>query len=194
MLMTKLREGAGGWVAKIFLGLLILSFGVWGIADVFRGVGAQDVAVIGSTKIGTEDFRRIYTDRLQQLSRQFGRGITPDQARTLGLDRQILGELLAENALDEKSRQLGLSIDDATLARRIQADPNFRGPGGSFDPAYFQGVLRNNGFTEARYIAARIYLRSGNRAGARVEYEELKKLRSPWVDELSFAFLEKGSD
>lgn len=154
MLMTKLREGAGGWIAKIFLGLLILSFGVWGIADVFRGVGAQDVAVIGSTKIGTEDFRRIYTDRLQQLSRQFGRGITPDQARTLGLDRQILGELLAENALDEKSRQLGLSIDDATLARRIQADPNFRGPGGSFDPAYFQGVLRNNGFTEARYIAA----------------------------------------
>ncbi len=154
MLMSKLREGAGGWIAKIFLGLLILSFGVWGIADVFRGFGAADVAVIGSTKIGTEDFRRIYTDRLQTLSRQFGRGITPDQARALGLDRQILGELLAENALDEKSRQLGLAIDDATLARHIQADPNFRGPGGSFDPAYFQGVLRNNGFTEARYVAA----------------------------------------
>ncbi len=154
MLMSKLREGAGSWVAKIFLGLLILSFGVWGIADVFRGIGAQDVATIGSTKIGTEDFRRIYTDRLQTLSRQFGRGITPDQARALGLDRQILGELLAENAFDEKSRQLGLGIDDATLARRIQADPNFRGPGGNFDPAYFQGVLRNNGFTEARYVAA----------------------------------------
>lgn len=152
--MTKLREGAGGWIAKIFLGLLILSFGIWGIADVFRGFGAQDVAVIGSTKIGTEDFRRIYTDRLQQLSRQFGRGITPDQARTLGLDKQILGEMLAENAFDEKSRQLGLNIDDATLARHIQADPNFRGPGGSFDPAYFQAVLRNNGFTEARYVAA----------------------------------------
>ena len=154
MLMSKLREGAGGWVAKIFLGLLILSFAVWGIADVFRGAGAQDVAVIGTTKIGTEDFRRLYTERLQQLSRQFGRGISPDQARTLGLDKQILGEMIAENAFDEKSRQLGLAIDDATIARRIQADPNFRGPGGSFDPAYFQGVLRNNGFTEARYVAA----------------------------------------
>lgn len=154
MLMSKLREGAGGWVAKVFLGLLIVSFGIWGIADVFRGAGAQDVAVIGSTKIGTEDFRRLYTDRLQALSRQFGRGISPDQARTLGLDKQILGEMIAENAFDEKSRQLGLNIDDATIARRIQADPNFRGPGGSFDPAYFQGVLRQNGFTEARYVAA----------------------------------------
>lgn len=47
---------------------------------------------------------------------------------------------------------------------------------------------------EARYVAARIYLRSGNRAGARVEYEELKKLRSPWVAELSFAFSEKRTD
>ena len=74
MLMSKLREGAGGWVAKIFLGLLILSFAVWGIADVFRGIGAQDVAVIGSSKIGTEEFRRLYTERLQMLSRQFGRG------------------------------------------------------------------------------------------------------------------------
>ncbi len=154
MLMTKLREGAGGWVTKIFLGLLIVAFGIWGIADVFRGFGAQDVATIGSTKIGTEDFRRIYTERLQTLSRQFGRGISPDQARALGLDRQILGELLAENAFDEKSRQLGLAIDDATIARRIQADPNFRGPAGSFDPAYFQGVLRQNGYTEARYVAA----------------------------------------
>jgi len=97
MLMEKLRQGAGGWVAKIFLGLLILSFGVWGIADVFRGIGAADVAVIGSTKIGTEEFRRLYTERLQQLSRQFGRGISPDQSRLLGLDRQILGEMLAEN-------------------------------------------------------------------------------------------------
>jgi peptidyl-prolyl cis-trans isomerase D len=154
MLMEKLRQGAGGWVAKIFLGLLILSFGVWGIADVFRGVGAQDVAVIGSSKIGAEDFRRLYTERMQQLSRQYGRGISPDQARLLGLDRQILGEMLAENAFDEKASQLGLAIDDATLARRIQADPNFRGPSGNFDPSYFQAVLRNNGFTEARYIAA----------------------------------------
>jgi len=154
MLMEKLRQGAGGWVAKIFLGLLILSFGVWGIADVFRGIGAADVAVIGSTKIGTEDFRRLYTERLQQLSRQLGRGISPDQSRLLGLDRQILGEMLAENAFDEKARQLGLAIDDATLSRRIQADPNFRGPGGNFDPTYFQAVLRNNGFTEARYVAA----------------------------------------
>ena len=57
-----------------------------------------------------------------------------------------------------------------------------------------QAIKLDGDLDEARYIAARIDLRSGNRAGARVEYEELKKLRSPWVDDLSFAFMEKGSD
>ncbi len=154
MLMSKLREGAGGWIAKVLLGMLIVAFGIWGIADVFRGFGAQDVAVIGSTKIGIEEFRRIYTDRLQQLSRQFGRGITPDQARTLGFDRQILGELISEAAFDEKARRLGLNLDDAALARHIQTNPAFRGPGGTFDPVYFEQVLRSNNLTEARFIDA----------------------------------------
>jgi peptidyl-prolyl cis-trans isomerase D len=152
MLMARLREGAGGWVAKTLLGLLIVAFGIWGIADVFRGFGVSDVAVVGSTKIGVEEFRRTYTERLQVLSRQFGRGITPEQARTLGFDRQILGEMIAEAAFDEKARRLGLNLDDAAMVRRIQANPAFRGPGGTFDPAAYQQVLRSNGFSEDRYI------------------------------------------
>jgi peptidyl-prolyl cis-trans isomerase D len=151
MLMNKLREGAGGWIAKVFLGLLIVSFGIWGIADVFRGFSARDVASIGSTRIDVDDFRRIYTERLQTLSRQLGRGISSEQARTFGFDRQILGEMLAEAAFDEKARALRLNVDDATLARRIQGNPAFRGPAGSFDPGYYRQVLQQNGFSEARY-------------------------------------------
>jgi len=41
---------------------------------------------------------------------------------------------------------------------------------------------------EARYLAARIYLRSGNRDGARAQYRALCKMNDPWADELSFAF------
>jgi peptidyl-prolyl cis-trans isomerase D len=37
------------------------------------------------------------------------------------------------------------------LARRIQDNPAFRGPAGTFDPAYYRQVLQQNGFSEARY-------------------------------------------
>jgi peptidyl-prolyl cis-trans isomerase D len=151
MLMHKLREGAGGWVTKILLGMLVVAFVIWGIADVFRGWGAQDVAVVGSNRIGVEEFRRIYTDRLQTLSRQLGRGFTSEQARALGLDRQILGEMIAEAAFDAKARDLRLNVDDKALAQRIQSNPAFRGPAGTFDPGYYRQILQQNGFTEQRF-------------------------------------------
>jgi peptidyl-prolyl cis-trans isomerase D len=153
-MLDALRRHAGGWVAKIFLSLLVLSFAVWGIADVFRGVGSQDLAQVGSTKIGIETFRQLYQERLQQLGRQLGRALTPEQARAINLDRQMLGELISETALDEKTRQLRLAVDNDALLAHIQSNPAFRGADGKFDPARFFDVLRSNGFTEQRFVDA----------------------------------------
>ena len=69
----------------VVMGVLIVSFGVWGIADIFKGFGQSKLAKIGSTEISIEAFRQIYNDRLQQLSRQFGRPLTQEQARLFGL-------------------------------------------------------------------------------------------------------------
>ena len=37
-MMDSMRKAAKSWVAKLLIGLLAVSFGVWGIADVFTGV------------------------------------------------------------------------------------------------------------------------------------------------------------
>ena len=46
-MLDALRRGASGWIAKIFLSILVLSFAVWGVADVFRGYGAGSLAKVG---------------------------------------------------------------------------------------------------------------------------------------------------
>ena len=133
--------------------LLGLSFVVWGIADVFRNIGSSGAAAeVGSAKFSQEDFRRAYSERMQQLGRQIGRGITPDQARALGLDRQVLSEMLSEAALDQKVKSLGLNMSDEALARVIEKSPEFSGPNG-FSHEYFLLVLRSNGTTETQYVA-----------------------------------------
>src|SRR5262249_38746591 len=73
---------------------------------------------------------------LQQLGRQVGRPITPDEARARGLDRQLLGQLIAEAALDEQAKKLQLGLANDDIAQRITADPSFRGPNGQFDRAH----------------------------------------------------------
>ncbi|MCK0208449.1 SurA N-terminal domain-containing protein [Starkeya koreensis] len=153
-MLDTLRKSASGIVAKILMGLLILSFGVWGIADVFRGFGSQTLATIGSTEITVPEFRQIYQERLQQISQQLKRGITPEQARAFGIPDQLLNEQLAEAALNDQAKAMGLALSDAEIARRVQSNPAFFGPGGAFDPNYFNQILRSNGYTEARFVTA----------------------------------------
>ena len=137
----------------LVMAVLIVSFGIWGIADIFRGFGQSTLAKVGHTEISTNEFRQIYTDRLQQIGRQFGRPLTQEQARAFGFDRQVLTQTIAEAALDEKARQLGLNQSNAETMRVIFADPNFKGMNGQFDPARFQAIIRNFGYSEARYLA-----------------------------------------
>ena len=137
----------------VVMGVLIISFGVWGIGDIFKGFGRSTVAKIGSTEISSEQFRQLYTDRLQQISRQFGRPLTPDQARAFGLDRQVLQQVVAETTLDEAAHGLGLQQSNDEIMKSITSDPNFKGANGAFDPARFAQVIRNFGFSEQRYIA-----------------------------------------
>src|ERR1700712_580275 len=156
-MLRGMRKASSNWLGKIVMavvmGVLILSFAVWGIADIFKGFGQSTLAKIGGTEISTEQFRQIYTEKLQQLGRQFGRPLTMDQARAFGLDRQVLQQTIAEAALDEEARRMGLGQSDAETMRTIVSDPNFKGVGGNFDPARFQAVIRQAGFSEQRYLA-----------------------------------------
>ena len=156
-MLRGIRKASSNWLGKaimsVVMGVLILSFAVWGIADIFKGFGQSTLAKIGKTEISTEQFRQIYTDKLQQFGRQFGRPLTMEQARAFGLDRQVLQQTIAEAALDEDARRMGLGQSDAEVMRIIYADPNFKGLGGNFDPARFQATIRQYGYTEQRYLA-----------------------------------------
>ena len=154
-MLRGIHKATSNWLGKailsVVMGLLIVSFAVWGIGDIFRGFGRNAVAKIGNTEISIEQFRQFYTDRVQQIGRQVGRALTPDQARGLGLDRQILSQIVAETTLDEYSRKLRLGLSDAEISRRITSDPSFRGLNGQFD-ARASSSSSAMPFSEPRYV------------------------------------------
>src|SRR6185437_16635186 len=145
-MLRGIRKASSTWLGKsimtVAMGALIVSFGVWGIGDIFKGFGRSTLATVGNTDISIEQFRERYTDRLQQLGRQLGRSLTPDQARALGFDHQVLEQTIAEAALDEDVRRLGLGQSTAETLRVIYSDPNFKGVGGGFDPQRFQAIIQ----------------------------------------------------
>jgi peptidyl-prolyl cis-trans isomerase D len=156
-MLRGLRKASSNWLGKVVMaavvGFLVISFAIWGIGDIFRGFGRSTVAKIGRTEITVEQFRTLYNDRLQQYARQLGRPIGTDQARALGLDRLVIGQLVSEIVLDERVRALGLGLSDAEVAKQITIDPAFLGPNGQFDRFRFEQTIRNAGFTEGRFVA-----------------------------------------
>jgi peptidyl-prolyl cis-trans isomerase D len=143
----------GKVIMTVLFGGLTVSFAIWGIGDIFRGFGQSELAKVGDTDIGIEEFRRAFLDRLQQFSQQVGKSVTTEQARAIGFDRQVLGQMIAQAALDERARQLGLAVSDKEIAQRIMSDANFQGVSGRFDQARFEAIIRQAGYTEARFIA-----------------------------------------
>jgi peptidyl-prolyl cis-trans isomerase D len=156
-MLRGLRKASSNWLGKAVMaavvGFLVISFAIWGIGDIFRGFGRSTVAKIGHTEITIEQFRNFYNDRLQRYARQAGRPIGPEQARATGLDRLVIGQLVSEIVLDERTHALGLALSDAEVAKQIMADPAFRGPNGEFDRIRFEQSIRAAGYTEARFVA-----------------------------------------
>ena len=155
-MLRGIHKASSTWLGRgimaVIMGGLVISFAIWGIGDIFRGFGVNSAVKIGSTEISIEQFRQFYTERLQQIGRQLNRPITPDQARALGIDRQVLGQLVAETTLDEQAKALHLGISNAEIANRITNDPTFRGINGTFDRNRFEQVIRDAGFTETRFV------------------------------------------
>ncbi|MGI9483686.1 MAG: SurA N-terminal domain-containing protein [Hyphomicrobiales bacterium] len=151
-MLETLRSKSGGLIAKLFIGLLAMSFAVWGISDIFRGSQGDALATVGEQEIPAEVFRETLDRQIRQLSRQTGQSITQEEARQLGVHQQVLSQLVRDAALDDQAAKLNLAASDEIVAKRIQENPAFRGSNGKFDANGFRQLLASNGISEGEFV------------------------------------------
>jgi peptidyl-prolyl cis-trans isomerase D len=156
-MLENMRNATQGFVGRavmtLVLGLIIISFVVWGIGDVFRGFTSDKVATVGSATINSETFRNAYQNTLQQYQRQLKTSLTNAQAHAMGIDSQTLTRLISDSALDERARSLGLAISDETISKAVLDDPRLKDKSGKFDRDLFDQALRDSGLSERGFVA-----------------------------------------
>jgi peptidyl-prolyl cis-trans isomerase D len=156
-MLESMRKATQGVVGKsimtLFFGLLIASFAIWGIGDVFGNFGANKVATIGGTTITSDQFRSAYQNNLQQYQRQTKSPVTNAQAHLIGLDSQTLGRLIANAALDERARTLGLAVSDDEIRKALLKDPELKDASGAFSADRFNQALRDAGLSERSFVS-----------------------------------------
>ena len=151
-MMDSMRNAAQSWVAKLLIGLLAVSFGVWGIADVFRSGADTELATVGEQTVTGNQFNNAFQEYLQNVARQSGQGITPEQARSLGIDKAILDNLVQSAALDNEAQHLKLGVSSDFLAKDVMTNPAFQDASGKFSADRFKQLLAQNGLSEAMFF------------------------------------------
>ena len=153
-MLKTMRGMAAGFGAKILLALLIVSFAVWGVGDMLRSrVGGGTLATVDGQPISHEAFQRKYAQALERARQVLGKQYSPQLVRMLGVERQVLEQMIMGELLRRETDSLGLLVPDAVIAREIRTDPNFADAKGQFDRAAFDAVLRRNNLSEAAYVA-----------------------------------------
>ena len=152
-MLNALRQSAGSWVVKIFLGLLVLSFAAWGIGDIFRVRPDAAVATIGDVDITGYEFLNDFNREMRRMQASLGPRFDTEQARRLGLVNRVLQQSITRALYDQEVEDLELTMSDEDIAAWIRNAPAFKNSFGRFDQLRFEQVLRQNGFTEQSYVA-----------------------------------------
>ena len=142
---------------KIFLGILVLSFGAfWGISEFFTGGASQNaVASVGRIHISKQDLQRAVQQEINRLNSLLkGQNITFAQAVKFGVANQVLIRTINEIVVDLFMRDLSLSVSDKVIAQLIYVDPIFQN-GSEFSKEKFKNILTANKLNEATFFATR---------------------------------------
>ncbi len=136
-----------GWL-KWSLGLVCLVFVFLYVPPLVQptppGIGAlTDVlAQVGDQEITVGEFRTVYLQQLQNYQAQSGGGITAEILQSMGIDRQILQQMIDEYAALEEAQRLGVTVSDAEVRGRIVSFPAFQQNGQFIGEEAYRQVLQ----------------------------------------------------
>ena len=153
-MLQAIRSKAASLVVKVLFAALILSFGVWGIGDIFRNRTADTtVAQVGGQPIRAEQLAQAVRAEVQRLRGLFGPTFDIEQAKQIGIVDQSLDGLIDNTLIGLEVNRLGLAVGDDTVRAMIFANSAFKNDSGQFDPQRYQQLLAANRIPEAQYLA-----------------------------------------
>ena len=143
------RSKTSSFFVWIILGLLfvgLMGFGAAGLSGNVRTLGT-----VGDKDIAIRDYQNALRDQISSFEATIGTPISFVQAQSIGLDQQVLSQVIATRALDNEAGVLGLSVGDARVRDQVLQIPAFRGVDNTFSREGYAEALRRAGLNEAEF-------------------------------------------
>lgn len=147
-MLQSMRHLAQSWIFKGLMGFLVLSFGIWGIGDIFRGNPLQRAVVhIGEHNITVQAVTQEFQQQLSYARSNYMPDLTAAKAKELGLLSKSVDTLIERALRDQASHDLGIKTSLTAALDQLAKNPAFN-KDGKFDRAGFEQFLKQAQFSE----------------------------------------------
>ena len=147
-MLETIREHAQGWIARIILGLIALTFAFWGVDSYIKGDGkAPPAAKVNDGEISQHDFIKTLKEQGDAMKQQMGAKVDEKALRAKVMEQMVNTRLLAQ-----AGQKAGFVILEPQIESVLSGIDIFQ-EAGKFSNERLQAWLRSNGMSEQQLRA-----------------------------------------
>jgi peptidyl-prolyl cis-trans isomerase D len=149
-MLQDIRKSTRGTTAKIVVGLIVVSFSIFGIESILVGGSSGGVAEVNGEHIYIEEIEQLVNSQKRRLIAMMGENFDPAMLDDQRLSAQALDQLITRKLQMQSAEDLKLGVSEAHIGAVVGSMEQFQ-VGGQFSPELYKNVLSDAGFTPALF-------------------------------------------
>ncbi len=152
-MLQDIRKSTQGTTAKIVIGLIVVSFALFGIESILLGGGGSSIAEVNGESVSPVELQQAVDTQRRQLIAMMGDDLDPQMLDEQRLSARALEGIINRKLVMQSARDLGLTISEAELGAVIAGMEQFQ-LDGQFSPEMYKSMLASAGYTPASFKLA----------------------------------------
>ena len=150
-MLQLIRDRAQGLVVWTIVGLIIITFALFGLSSYLSGSAKVNVATVNDTEISQTEFLRAYQNYQQRLQQMLGKNYNPAMFNEDVVKQQVLDGLITREVLSQTLEQSGFGASPDQIFKKIRSIDSFYDENGQFSPEQYKRVLALQGMNSAMF-------------------------------------------
>ncbi|MFT4520216.1 MAG: peptidyl-prolyl cis-trans isomerase D [Halioglobus sp.] len=156
-MLQDIRQNVKGTAAKVIVGIIVLSFSLFGIESILLGGGSNAIAEVNGEEVTPQELQRSLDSQRRRLISMMGENLDPAMLDDDRMTSQVLNSLINRKLLMQSAQSLELAISEREVGtvignmEQFQVDGVFSAEayksavsGAGYTPSYFKQSIRDD--------------------------------------------------
>jgi peptidyl-prolyl cis-trans isomerase D len=152
-MLQDIRKSTQGTAAKVVIGLIVISFALFGIESILLGGGGSSVAEVNGESVSPMELQQAVDTQRRQLIAMLGNDVDPELLDEQRLGARALEGIISRKLLLQSAQAMGLTVSEAELGAVIGGMEQFQ-LDGQFSPDMYKSLLASAGYTPGTFKQA----------------------------------------